>query len=156
MRARKGEIDAWLAAHQDHSGKQCLIWPFAKNVAGYGHRGVNGKDILIHRMICRSTNGPPPSADHQAAHSCGNPSCVNASHLSWKTPKENMADAIAHGTMPRGVSSGSSKLKEADVLSIREIFKEGRHTQRQIAKTFNVVPGTVCLILSNKTWGHIQ
>ena len=74
---------------------KCLIWPFARNNRGYGV--ING--LLAHRVVCEIVNGPPPSSDHESAHSCGNGhlGCIAADHLRWATHTENMEDMFLHG-----------------------------------------------------------
>lgn len=87
---------------------ECLLWPYAKVSTGYGQmaiepgrRGKSGKRVLVSRRACEDTNGPPPSAYHDAAHSCGKGhlGCCNPKHLHWATRLENVAEAIAHGTV---------------------------------------------------------
>ncbi|WP_292637037.1 hypothetical protein [Mesorhizobium sp.] len=54
----------------------------------------DGKCRRVSRLVCEEVHGPPPSPDHEAAHSCdnGDLGCATKRHLSWKTPKENTAD----------------------------------------------------------------
>jgi hypothetical protein len=78
-----------------YDGDDCLVWPFARNAKGYGiiHGGI------VSRLVCEHVNGPPPTPEHQAAHSCGNghEACCTKRHLSWKTAKENSDDRPIHG-----------------------------------------------------------
>lgn len=87
-----------------YDGNDCLIWPYARNPGGYGLIRIEGTLRLVTRILCESKNGPPPSPQHHAAHYCGKGhlGCVTKDHLSWKTPKENQADRIVHGTSNRG------------------------------------------------------
>lgn len=79
-----------------YDGDECRAWPLAKDPQGYGRFG--GKHV--HRRVCEEANGPAPTPKHEAAHSCGGGhlACCTKRHLSWKTPKENQADRIIHGT----------------------------------------------------------
>jgi hypothetical protein len=130
----------------------CLIWPHARNKAGYGKICHNGKYLAVHRAVCEHVNGPPPTPKHQAAHACGNGhyGCVNPHHLVWKTPKQNNADRIAHGTMLWGEESPSAKLKNGDIERIRAL--NGTMIQRDIAKMFGVSTTTIARILKGKRW----
>ena len=73
----------------------CIIWPYGKDGDGYGY--INGK--AVHREICLKVYGNPKGDRNQAAHSCGNPPCMNKRHLRWATRSENMLDKHEHLTM---------------------------------------------------------
>jgi HNH endonuclease len=59
-----------------------------------------GGAASVHALVCETYHGPKPSPAHQAAHLNGNPSDNRPSNLAWKTPKENAADRVRHGTWP--------------------------------------------------------
>ncbi|WP_353621966.1 hypothetical protein [Labrenzia sp. THAF35] len=105
--------------------------------------------------MCASVHGEPPTADHHAAHSCGNGKhgCCNPKHLQWKTPSENEQDKIDHGTSNRGERCASSKLTAGDVIWIRS--HKGTPT-REIAKKFGVSVRTVQDAASGKTWSWLD
>lgn len=134
----------------------CLKWPFSTNNAGYGQISVSGKRTYAHRYVCELTHGVAPTTDHEAAHSCGKGhlGCVNPKHLSWKTPKENQADRIAHGTDMRGELHPSSKLTKEQVLEI--ISLKGSATQSEIARMFGVSQPSICLIHRGKNWAFVS
>lgn len=133
----------------------CLTWPFKTAVRGYGKLYVDGREMLASRYICERFNGPPPSAEHEAAHSCGkgHEGCVNKRHLSWKTPVENAADKIGHGTATRGERSILAKLTTPQVQEIRGLI--GRVSQREIAARFGIDQSTVSDINRGKSWGWL-
>lgn len=132
----------------------CLPWPFAVRPNGYGqHHDRSGNTTLVHRMACESRHGPPPTADHDAAHSCGNRVCCNPSHLRWATRTENHADKIRHGTTNRGERSGTSILSEDDVRAIRALRGV---SQRIIAARFGVSQQTISDILVGRRWGWLK
>ena len=112
MRAPNGAAVAWIFEHLSFSGDECLIWPFRRGETGYGRVRWEGKQRNVSRIVCGLVNGEPPSPEHQAAHSCGNGrgGCANPKHLTWKTPQENQADRLVHGTLfptrPRHNTSG--------------------------------------------------
>lgn len=89
-----------LKNNEDH----CLVWPYGRDSSGYGRVWNNGKAENVCRIVCENVHGKPPSPIHQAAHSCGNGhlGCVARLHIFWKTPVENGADKILHGTVYRG------------------------------------------------------
>lgn len=138
-----------------YEGKECLIWPYARDTNGYGLVGVDGKVRQVHRVLCHEVNGPPPTDGHQAAHSCGNGlgCCVTKGHLVWKTPAANEADKLLHGTHSRGEKSGKAKLTEAQA---REIIRlKGKETQAAIAARFSVSVAAVANIHVGRTWSWL-
>lgn len=135
-----------------HIGTECLLWPFARNGAGYAMCG----DKLAHRIVCEQQHGKPPTPEHEAAHSCGKGhlGCISRQHLGWKTRKENAADKITHGTSNRGERHGMNRLSETEVRSIRAML--GTMSQREIAKMFVVTPSLVSAINTRRAWGWLD
>lgn len=135
-----------------HRSDDCLIWPYGRAGRGYGLMTLNGKRGYAHRFACEARNGPPPSKDAEAAHSCGNGhlGCVNQIHLRWATTAENHADKIDHGTTNRGERHGNSKLTTEDVLKIRSL--SSKISRRDLALMFGINTGTVNDIIRRKSW----
>ncbi len=139
----------------NHDSDACLIWPYG-HCKGYGRVCIGGRAYYIHRLACEHFNGPPPSPKHEAAHTCGKGSsgCCAPGHLVWKTPVENAADKLIHGTERRGERQNGAKLTEADVRAIRAL-KETLF-QRQIAEQFGISQHNVGCILRGETWTHVE
>lgn len=137
-------------------GHECLVWPFARGRDGYGSVIVDGLSTKVHRFVCQVENGRPPSPEHQAAHNCGNGSggCVARKHLSWKTPAQNQADRLIHGTSNRGERHGLAMLSEENVRMIRAL--KDKSSYRSIAKKFGVSYSTVGHIVRGETWGWLS
>lgn len=144
----------FLRAHVDFDGNDCLIWSMSKT-RGYGHFSVNGRLDYAHRMMCELVHGPAPTAEHQAAHSCGrgHEGCVHPKHLSWKTHGDNQLDRAVHGTKNRGTWY-HPRLSLDDVNKIRALKDE--KTQDELAKMFGTCRRNIGAILSNKTWINIS
>jgi hypothetical protein len=138
-----------------YTSDECLIWPYKRNSAGYGGIGVEREMQSVNRIVCEHANGPPPTPDHQAAHSCGrgHDGCCSQKHLRWATPAENAHDRIADGTEMYGEKNPVAKLTEADVQSIRRL--RGQKSQRAIAAMFNVSQPCVFKIQTGISWGHL-
>jgi len=162
MRLRRGKcIDAplrkapdyigWLKEHANWSSDKCLIWPFGTKENGYGRLYIGKKCKPAHREMCRISHGEPKGVRRHCAHSCGNPSCVNPRHLRWATPKENMADKVAHGTNNNGAKHGLAKLTEKDVAEIRESTLKGS----ELAQHFQVSQSTISEVRNGKRWCHV-
>lgn len=152
-RTPRGELSRWLNdVAFSHGGDECLLWPFSRFPNGYAKIRHKGRSSLVHRLVCERVNGPAPSVKHEAAHSCGNGhlGCVSQSHLSWKTPVENAADKLEHGTNSNGENNAQAKLSEEDIHEIRRIGTS--LPQHKIGAMFGVSQSNVSLILSGKHW----
>lgn len=144
MRRGAGRGLAWLKAHVDYHGDGCLIWPMSRRDNGYGQVGYNGKVARAHRVMCELVHGPAPTADHYAAHECGNglDACVHPRHVFWKTPSENAQDRHKHGTMI-GVNywGRGGKLSRPEVAEIKRL--KGKRTQIELATHYGVTARTI-------------
>lgn len=97
----KGEARAFVEAASMSDSDECIIFPFYRAPEGYGRLNLDcGNFVGAHFYACEIRNGARPSPEHEARHSCGNghKGCVNGNHLKWGTRKQNVRDAIEHGT----------------------------------------------------------
>jgi Trp operon repressor len=76
------------------------------------------------------------------------------SNLRYGTSKENHADMIRNGIMPRGTDKPSCKLSEQRVLVIRRMMANGV-AQRHIAKHFGVSEALIRQIKTGERWSHV-
>ncbi len=145
----KGQTHRWLVDHVNypHDG-WCLIWPFAKT-RGYGHFSYLGVRHYSHRFMCELVNGPAPSDVHEAAHACGDNSCANPHHLSWKTPTENMLDCREHGTSVRSRFGNVGKITREQAEEIRSL--KDISLLRELAEKFDVSESTISNIWVGRT-----
>lgn len=155
----RGETQRWIADHQDYVEDRCLTWPFARSDNGYGVTTVAGDYALAHRVMCEAVNGPAPTVEHEAAHSCGNghEGCVNPLHLRWATKSENALDAMAHGTkrpMEKGERHKMAKLKDADVLAIRQRRAAGV-SNAALCKEYGMSSASISRITTRQSWTHL-
>lgn len=136
-------------------GDECLPWTFARLRKGEGSVTWEGRRQTVGRVICILRHGPPPTPLHEGAHSCGkgHEGCCNPAHLSWKTPKENNADKIAHGTLPVGERVRTAKLTAAQVLEARRL--RGVVSQQSIADRFGVSQAVISKAQLGQTWAHL-
>lgn len=139
-----------------HEGDDCLPWPFSRNGDGYGLMYSKGKMYRVSRVVCEHVNGPPPTPQHHAAHSCGNGhlGCVTKRHLSWKTPAENKADQIRHGTWAHGASHARAKLTESDVRAIRSL--RGTVSLKDLSLQFGITESMIGEIQKHRRWTSLD
>jgi hypothetical protein len=152
-RTANGTPLAWIRQHIEYQGLGCLAWPFGRNKWGYGKLRYRGTVVGAHRVMCAEAHGKPPSPTHEAAHSCGKGhlGCISPAHLSWKTPTENQADRIIHGTDIRGDRHRRAKLTGQQVKEIRQ----SPYSNNELSKIYGVSVCNIRLIRQRKTWLHI-
>lgn len=143
----RGAAVTFLRERVTYDGPGCLIWPFYRRSTGYGTLSVCKRQNYAHRFMCELVNGPPPSPDHEAAHSCGNGhgGCVHPKHLSWKTASENHLDRRGHGTActnPVGPAGTIPKEHKAQIRALK-----GKHSQNKIAAMFGLPFQTISRIM---------
>ena len=135
----------WLKQHVDHTGSDCLEWPFSKNWDGYGRVVWLGRAANSHRIMCILAHGEAGEKENQAAHRCGNASCVNPAHLYWATPSQNQFDIKRHDRRHR------RRLNPESARVVYERTQEGV-SQKSIAVEFGISPRMVRLIANRECW----
>lgn len=146
---------AWLDKHAVFFADpaQCLIFPYGCSSNKYGMATLEDGDLTgAHRYVCEAAHGPPPTPEHETAHSCGRKPCVNRWHLRWATAEENAADRLLHGTDGRGEKNGRAKLARSQVDEI--IRLRGVETGRSLASRFRVTPAQISHIQLGKQWTY--
>ena len=104
----------------------------------------------VHRLLLETFVGPCPEK-HEALHINGNRLDNRLENLRWGTRKENVADAIKHGTATIGTKNSQSKFNKEDLNEIMKM-KSQRMTAQQIADRFNVSKTTVYRVYSGQTY----
>jgi hypothetical protein len=129
----------------------CWLWEGKTLNVGYPRMCVNGRDHLIHRLVCELVTGQPIPPKMYACHKCNVRLCVNPDHLYVGTFHDNMRDMAAAGTQ-KGERNPSAVLKAADVIRIRADNREMKH----IAGEYGVHRGTIQAIKSGRSWAHLE
>lgn len=57
--------------------------------------------------------------------------------------------------VPFGAEHANAKLNEASVMEIREEWKRGRTTSRELASQYGVAHCTILAVVNRKWWKHI-
>jgi len=113
----------------------------------------NGKNhtIKIHRVVLQEFVGPCPKG-MECRHKNGKPEDNRLVNLVWSSPKRNAKDKKRHGTYFAGEQCYTAKITWSDVKKIRELYKSGVHSQKQLGEKFGLTQTPISLILRNKTW----
>lgn len=144
-----GTTIQWIRSYVEYPHDDwCVIWPFS-TTRGYGRFNHLGKAYYAHRFMCELAHGPAPSDIHEAAHSCGDSTCVNPRHLSWKTPTENGLDCRQHGTHVRSRYGSAGKITMLQAETIRGL--KGARTLRELADEYGVSESCISNVWVGKT-----
>lgn len=125
----------------------CWEWAGTCDAKGYGKVGWGGRIYLAHRLAYEAWIGPlhPGIA---VRHSCDNPPCINPKHLVGGTIADNNRDRVLR-------QRSASKLKEHEVLDIREAHRDGVKSQAELAKIYGVSPQMIHRIVHRQNWRHL-
>jgi hypothetical protein len=109
----------------------------------------NGKSwtVRVHILVMRAFVGPCPDG-HEILHKHGDKTDARLEHLRYGTRRENMADAVLHGTVV-GVNNGNAKLT---AIQITEIWDAYREFEEALAKKHGVSVGTIRNLKMGRTY----
>lgn len=110
-----------------------------------------GGTIGLHSLICEAFHGPCPPGMECRHFPDGCRSNNSSSNLRWGTRSENHHDMWQQGTKLYGELSPNTKLKEADVIAIRNARTQGE-TLSSLARKYGVGRTTIDRIVKGKTW----
>lgn len=108
----------------------------------------------VSRAVCGAFHGKPPSEKHEAAHLDGKTDNNRPQNLAWKTPVENAADKVRHGTAPIGSRNACARLKDASVVDIIARYAAGEKAHR-LAADYCVTPSNINAVIRGDTWAHV-
>jgi hypothetical protein len=109
----------------------------------------------VHRLICITFHGSPPSPKHEAAHWDGDSTSNTADNLRWATRVENEHDKRRHGRDNSGERNGSSKLTEEQVRQIRRDYRPRIVPQSRLAAQYGVARESIRAIVRGTNWKHL-
>lgn len=115
------------------------------------------KTLKIHRLVAVAFI-PNPEEKATVNHKNTIKSDNFISNLEWETRKENGAHASInklYRPKARFIDNKGIKLKPDEVIKIRELRTCGTSV-KEISDRFKVTIGNIYLVLSNKTWKHLD
>ena len=109
----------------------------------------------VNRTVCLTFNGEPPSKKHEAAHLDGKTENNRPENLEWKTPIENAADKVRHGTAPIGTKNAMSRLNDEAAADIIDRYASGE-TSKGLAAEYKVSVSNIRIIARGDSWKHVE
>lgn len=73
----------------------------------------------------------------------------------YKISEEKRNKLSEWGKNRKGDESNASKLSKFDVIQIRTLYRNKKHTQTALSKIYNVTQATISDIILRKSWTHI-
>lgn len=148
----EGEI--WSTHRSKCNGNVKILRP-GMHSAGYRIVSLkcNGtqKSFYVHRLIASTFLG---DKNEQVNHKNLNKTDNNLINLEWVSQVENIKHAQVNGVTVKGENVGTAKLKNQDVVIIKQLLDAGE-TGKNISGKFNVSAGTISMIKTGKIWTHI-
>lgn len=154
-----GRVKRIISASGTHSGR--ILSPFTDRQKylvvtlcnTFGHR-----KFYVHRLVIEVFIGPYPEG-HECRHLDGNRQNNRLHNLATGTHKDNVGDAIRHGTHTAlnqyGCDNPLARLDTNHILEIRNLYENDKISQKDLAIRFGVCQATINQIVNRKTWRHI-
>lgn len=144
--------------------KKGELHKLAYNRGGYAYVNLT-KDkkiynFRIHTLVLMAFVGPPPADTGcmpwhwQCNHKDGDKTNNHVSNLEWITMLANKKHAVANALTQHGETHYMAKLKEQDVIRIRERVAAGDN-HRHIAEDYGVSRVTISDIKRRKSWQRV-
>lgn len=123
----------------------------------YGPKGNRKqKQVLVHRLVLETFVGPCPPGMECRHFPDRNPINNRVENLSWGTHITNVWDRVDHGTDPRGMRNGNSRLTDDQVVRIHKLFQTGNYTKKKLGQMFRVSDVLIGYIIRGKLWSHLM
>ncbi len=144
IESRKGATPRLLKIGFDSTGYALVV--LCKDAKRFTKR--------VHRLVLEAFIGSCPDG-YETNHKDGIKKNNSVKNLEWIKHVDNIGHAFEKGLLSRvGEKNSQAKLKETDVLSIKEYLHKGL-TQMEIAKMFNISRGSIADIKKGRCWSHI-
>lgn len=106
----------------------------------------------VHRLVMLAFKG---KSNLQVNHIDGVKTNNVLSNLEYVTQSENVKHSYRIGILEAGENHHYAKLTAKEVSTIRQKYRTGKYTQKQLAKEFGIKQQAVSKIVNNKRWKHI-
>lgn len=157
MRGRRTVLDDYLhdylmEAATGKTNTECWEWNDTRSSKGYPVFYCEYKQYIATRIILgiNDLNG----LNHQACHTCDNPTCVNPRHLFAASARENQQDKGHKQRAARGERNASSKMTASKVVEARQRINAGESV-KAIAAEYGVSDVALRNAYNRKTWAWV-
>jgi hypothetical protein len=130
--------------------KGCWLWTGTTISNGYGCMWYEGKPEYTHRVAAVIYLDFDLASGLHVLHQCDTPNCVNPSHLSTGTHRDNMLDAAAKGRL------GKKKLDAGKVSRIRYELTTKHTPYRELALQYGVSTTAIGQIARGESWKDVE
>ena len=129
----------------------CINWQGSKLKNGYARKWIEGKTVLVHRLVLESKIPGFLDSGYFACHICDNPSCINPAHLVAGTAAENTQQMMGRDrkTPRRKSIPGIGKLSIEQLREIQRKYLAGT-IKSHLIKEYGVQYDTITKILQAK------
>ena len=148
------EAFAWYMPGDPPPPNECWDWTGGLAAGRYGNlRGDGGRLIMAHVASHKiyNTHDPITAEKPCVLHSCDRPICCQPAHLHAGTQIENIREALERRRHTHGGRHYRARLKEPDVLFIRQ----STLPNVALANMFGVHANTISCIRLRKSWKHL-
>lgn len=111
-----------------------------------------GRTVKIHRLVAEAFLG---FSELTVNHKNGKKSDNRITNLEWLSMSDNRTHAKINGLMARGERSANTKLKDADIITMRKEYATGQITHQALANRFGIGRKAVTKIINRQRWTHI-
>lgn len=156
MPGRWGTPEERLWRHVEKSDG-CWVWTGSLANWGYGQIKVDGRPERTHRLSWTIHFGPIPDG-LDVLHTCDNPPCVRPDHLFLGTDGDNAQDMASKGRQRYAwpLASHRAKLTVEQVMEIRDRYRAGGISTRQLAREYNVHYTSIIRLLNKSHFPKIE
>ena len=132
----------------------CKEHNYSTSSSGYSNTTVNGVWTTRHKKAWEEYAGFKVPNGGVVRHSCHNKKCIEPTHLTLGTAKQNTEDSVNFGLMSHGDRHPMRKLTSTYVQEIKFLLSAGfRHDV--IAEVYGVSRVTITDINTGKTWKNV-
>jgi len=138
------------------TGKSKVLKPHNSTEYSQISLGRKQRCKYIHRLVLETFRG---KSKLFCNHINGNKRDNKLENLEYCTHKENMAHAVKMDLCPKGENHYEAKITESQVRYIKTVFKNCEVEYgywAKVARSLNVIPGTISAIVTNRSWKHIK